>query len=82
LTTADIIGAAGVFILLLAYFLAAFKKISNDKPLYFILNAAGAGIACYASWMIDYLPFVVLEGAWAVVSLIGLFRRRATSENG
>jgi hypothetical protein len=26
-------------------------------------------MACYASWLISYLPFVILEGVWSLVSL-------------
>jgi hypothetical protein len=32
---------------------------------------AGAGLACAASALIPFLPFVILEGVWAAVSLAG-----------
>ncbi|PCJ62414.1 MAG: hypothetical protein COA73_06670 [Candidatus Hydrogenedentota bacterium] len=44
-------------------------------------NAIGAGFAAYASWLIDYMPFVILEGIWCLVALISLFRPRAVEVN-
>ncbi len=35
------------------------------------MNIAGAGVSCYASYLIDYLPFVILEGAWMGIALLG-----------
>jgi len=39
------------------------------------MNIVGAGVSCYASYLIDYLPFVILEGAWMGIALLGLLRR-------
>ncbi len=68
----DVIGFAGVSILLLAYVLDLFKITANYKWLYLLLNFIGAAMACTASVMIHYTPFVILEGTWATVSLITL----------
>jgi O-antigen ligase len=70
----DIIGAIGVGIILLAYFLNIFSLIKKDGSLYFILNIIGASIACFASYLIDYIPFIILEATWAIVSVFGLIR--------
>jgi hypothetical protein len=70
----DIIGTVGVGLILLAYFCNTFGWISGKSKLFFLLNIVGAGLACYASWLIDYWPFVILEGTWFVVSFIGFFR--------
>lgn len=74
----DLIGTVGVGLILLAYFLSTFKILSSTSTLFFLLNIVGAGLACYASWLIKYWPFVILEGVWCLVSLIGLMRRQAT----
>lgn len=74
----DLIGTIGVGLILLAYFLSTFKLLSSTSTLFFLLNIIGAGLACYASWLIKYWPFVILEGVWCLVSLIGLMRRQAT----
>ena len=70
----DIIGAVGVGLILLAYFCNTFGLLRNNSKLFFALNIIGAGLACYASWLINYLPFVILEGTWFLVSLIGLLK--------
>jgi hypothetical protein len=72
--TNDIIGTAGVGLILAAYFLGTFKIIEKETVLYFLLNTIGAALACYASWLIAYFPFVVLEAVWALVSVIGLIK--------
>ena len=72
LTLNDWIGFLGVAILLVAFLLQLSGKISKDSWLYIICNILGAGLACLASWMINYLPFVLLEGTWTLVSLVAL----------
>jgi len=70
----DWTGTIGVTILLLAYFLNLFGKISQSSMIYIILNFLGAGIACFASVLLHYWPFIILEGAWTLVSLIALMK--------
>lgn len=70
----DWIGSIGVGLILLAYFANTFNLISGRSKLFFSLNIIGAGLACYASYLIDYWPFVILEGTWMLVSLIALFK--------
>ena len=74
LTTNDWVGLAGVTLLLVAFFLNLWGKISKDGLTYILMNIIGASIACLASWLINYMPFVILEGTWALVSLGGLIR--------
>jgi hypothetical protein len=72
--TPDIIGSIGVGILLVAFVLNMVKLIKTTDRSYSILNFCGAALACYASWLIHYIPFVILEGAWTVVSLVAVFK--------
>ncbi len=71
---ADWIGFVGVSILLLAFLLNLLKKISQDSQTYIALNFFGAGLACIASVLIAYFPFIILEGVWTLVSLASWFR--------
>ena len=68
----QLIGSIGVGLLLLAYALNVTGRLSKDAKAYAALNALGAGLACLASWLIAYYPFVVLEGVWMVVSIYAL----------
>jgi hypothetical protein len=70
----DIIGTIGVGLILIAYFLNIFSFIEKDGKLYFLMNIIGASLACYASLLIDYKPFIILEGTWAIVSILGFVK--------
>lgn len=82
MTTTDIIGFIGVSILLIAYFLNLNNKLGKDSLMYLLLNCIGAGLACLASVLMNYLPFIILEGCWTLVSAFGIFnflKRNPTS---
>lgn len=72
MNTTDWIGFFGVTILLIAYFLNLTNKIKKESVTYLLLNVIGAGIACFASILLDYLPFIILEACWTLVSAFGL----------
>lgn len=72
MTTTDWIGFAGVTILLVAYFLNLSDIVKKDSFSYLIMNMTGAALACFASILLHYLPFIILEGCWTLVSAIGL----------
>jgi hypothetical protein len=67
----SIVGTIGVTLLLAAFFLQLFGFLSQGR-VYILLNIIGAGLSCYASVLIRYWPFVVLEGCWVLVSILGL----------
>jgi uncharacterized membrane protein len=71
---ATIIGSAGVTLLLLAFFLNLFRYLRADGIPYLLLNLVGAALACLSSYLIDFMPFVLLEGTWSVVAAIALGR--------
>jgi hypothetical protein len=77
----DIIGSIGVGLILLAYCGNTFALIESEGKLFFALNVIGAGLACYASLLINYWPFVILEGIWTLVSIIGLIKTFAINKN-
>lgn len=73
MTTTDWIGFLGVTILLIAFFLNIRNKIKKDSLAYLLMNCIGASIACLASVLLKYIPFIILEGSWSLVSAYGLF---------
>ena len=72
---ATVIGFAGVALLLIAFLLNLFKWMRSDGYAYTGLNFVGASLACYSSYLIGFMPFVVLEGVWAVVAGIAMARK-------
>ncbi len=74
MTSSETIGAVGVTLLLLAYLLNVLKVIKPESVAYSLMNFVGAAMACYSSWLIRFIPFVILEGVWAIVSLIPIIR--------
>ncbi|MCZ8196362.1 MAG: hypothetical protein O9267_01995 [Flavobacterium sp.] len=70
----DIVGTIGVGIILIAYFMNIFSFIKKDGVLFYVMNIIGASLACYASILINYLPFIILEATWAMVSVLGLVK--------
>ncbi len=70
----DIVGTIGVGIILIAYFMNIFSFIKKDGILFYVMNIIGASLACYASILINYLPFIILEATWAMVSVLGLVK--------
>lgn len=70
----DWIGFIGVFQILLAYFLNVIGKTSTKSLVFILLNLVGAAMACFASILLNYWPFIILEGVWALVSLYSLIK--------
>ncbi len=70
-----IVGTLGVSLLLLAFTLNLFKIVSQDSWVYAILNISGAGLSCYASILIQYRPFIVLEAAWCLIALFSFIKK-------
>ncbi|MEZ4898630.1 MAG: hypothetical protein R2806_17450 [Saprospiraceae bacterium] len=74
MSAVDWTGFAGVSLLVAAYLLNLLNVIKKDSLTYLLANTLGAGIACLASYLLHYLPFILLEGCWSLVSLIALIR--------
>ena len=70
----DWIGFIGVFQILLSFILNITGKIKTGDLSFILLNLIGAGMACLASILMKYLPFIILEGVWTLVSLISLVK--------
>ena len=79
MNASDWIGTIGVGLILIAYFCSTFNWMSAHSKIFFLLNAVGASMTCYASYLISYWPFFVLEGTWSIVSFIGFFKAKKWS---
>lgn len=74
MTYAEIVGSLGVALLLVGFLGNLFDFWSPHGLPYILLNLLGAGLACYASVLIGFVPFVILEAAWILVAGVGLVR--------
>lgn len=75
----ELVGTIGVSLLLIAFALNLAKKLSVSSTTYLALNIIGAGLAGVSSYMIQFWPFVVLEGVWTISSIIMLIRTKHVS---
>lgn len=74
MSTSDILATAGVTILLVAFLLQILKVIKVESTWYSLMNLVGAALAGISAWMINFMPFVILESVWVVVSLFNLLK--------
>lgn len=74
MSQAEWLGSLGVGLLLLAFLLNLLGRLERSSRVYQAINAAGAGLACWAAYRIGFLPFVVLEGTWCLVAVVALVR--------
>ena len=70
----DWTGFVGVSLILLAYFLNLKNKLETTNLTYILMNLVGAVLACLASVLMKYIPFIILEGVWTIVSLGALIK--------
>jgi len=75
--TVDWIGFIGVFQILLGYILQIMGKLDKHDLSFILLNFIGAGMACAASIIMNYMPFIILEGVWTLASLYALINYKA-----
>ncbi len=76
MSTSNIIGSLGVALMLVAYFLNLFGYIRQDSRMYAFLNILGAGLSCYASILIHYWPWGMLEAIWCFLAIMSLFGKK------
>lgn len=74
-TLADLFGITGVSLILFAFFLNLFNRISQEAYGYILMNLVGGILACISSVLIQSIAFTILEGTWAVVSAIALVKK-------
>lgn len=80
MSTANWVASIGVGILLIGFFLNIFGYINNKNKWYAFLNALGGLISCYASWLVDFYPFVILNIIWSITALFSLFQKDVSRE--
>jgi len=74
LTPVDALGVVGVLLILIAYAGATSGKLDARRAPALLLNLAGALLILLSLYFDFNLSAVLMEGAWALVAVIGLIR--------
>ncbi|HET6632740.1 MAG TPA: hypothetical protein VFG73_08540 [Rhodanobacteraceae bacterium] len=70
----DILGLAGVLLIVLAFFGLQAGRLRGDGHIYQVCNGLGAA-AILVSLVYDFnLPSLVMEALWLVISIYGMVR--------
>lgn len=70
----DIVGIAGVIIVLIAYYLLNVSKTHSSSLNYLLMNLIGAIMVLYSLCYSWNLASVIIEIAWILISLLGIYR--------
>jgi len=68
------VSLAGALLILVAYAAHQAGKMSRSTPVYHVTNAIGGGLLLVVAVAARQAGFIVLEGAWTVISLLALIR--------
>jgi hypothetical protein len=72
MSTSDLLATIGVSILLVAFVLNQRVLLSEHSPWFLSMNMLGAALCGYAAWLVQFMPFVVLETIWSIFAAYGL----------
>ncbi len=67
-----VIGASGMSLLLIAFVLNLFKKIMQDSIVYNVFNIIGSALLVYYAYILNSIPFIILETVWALFAFYKL----------
>jgi hypothetical protein len=74
MTISDLLATLGVTTLLVAFVLNQRGRLSERHPAFLGMNLVGAALCAVSAWLVQFIPFVVLESVWGVVAGWGLWR--------
>ncbi|HSS20016.1 MAG TPA: hypothetical protein VLL54_08075 [Pyrinomonadaceae bacterium] len=70
----DLVGNAGVLLMVIAYLLLQMEKMSPSSLTYLLLNSLGASLVIISLLFRFNLSALLMEVFWLVISLYGLTR--------
>jgi hypothetical protein len=78
----QVVQIAGAVLVLAAFWLAQVGRLDQRSYAYLALNLVGSGALAFLALITAQWGFLLLEGAWAVVSAWGLTSRVAARRTG
>jgi hypothetical protein len=69
-----IIGAIGGAIILLAYLLELFRHIDPYNKTFLTANIVGSALLVYYAYLLDSMPFLILNAVWVLGSIYELIK--------
>ncbi len=72
----QVVQIVGALLILAGFILSQRNLLDADSYPYLFLNLAGATILAVLAFQTQHWGFVLLEGVWALVALVGLIVRR------
>jgi hypothetical protein len=76
----QIISLAGAALILAGYFALQFGRLRSHSFWFNLLNFVGSSLLAWVACIDRQAGFIVLEGAWAILSLAGMLRRKRTAD--
>ena len=70
----QILGIVGALLILLAYFLLQQRILTGEDRRYLVMNFTGGTLLTIIAVYDRRIGFILVEGAWALISLYGLGR--------
>lgn len=70
----DILGTAGVAVIVVAYFLLQSGRLRSDQLAYSVMNGGGAVLILVSLYYDFNFPSFVVEFFWLLISLYGIAR--------
>jgi hypothetical protein len=75
-----ILSYVGALLVLAAFSLISFKKITTTSITYQLLNGFGAAFLAYSAFSTKSYAFVMLNSVWAMVAILSFVRNREGSK--
>jgi hypothetical protein len=70
----DIIGTAGVSLIVAAYFLLQTERLRSTALSYSLMNGAGASLVVFSLLFNFNLSAFLVEAFWVLISILGIIR--------
>ncbi|HLA09647.1 MAG TPA: hypothetical protein VJ023_03455 [Pyrinomonadaceae bacterium] len=78
---ADVIGAMGAALLVIAYLLLQLGRLDSRSLAYSLLNAVGAALIVVSLYYNFNLAAFIIELFWVLISLLGIYRAIVSQAN-